>query len=534
MADLNIDWSKLSQPILFFGLPQEFEIADLKKSYKSYIKLYKPDLHPEEFKKIRKAYEELLEEIDAEKYNQILPKAIEENIIKVNLSDETNDKNNDYTLINAFEQKKSHDFDSISSVEESLKAMPLNSKTCLYWASFCDIKSTGRNHFYWLVKGSQYLQSREYSYATFIYQYLKNSTSQDNWIDTLLELSPQIKADIFYTLLAPIYNKLIKELSVEKVIQCLFLCEKKIIYTGDYLEHKQDLYLLILGRGILTEKPEVYNPIVEFLQNYKARLSDEQYNLFEFYLNLIDYVKERKKINNTHGLYQKLHELITTYISVDEEKCRKTILEIKLSFKRDLVFELQFVNEEFNLFSVPLHKVLVFIFDDLSHILSYQELNDQAKIKQADMFNDLISNTYNRSFKYIFCKPILSNFFQISIISLFILAIPLIILFSAFDFNMWLLPIFYIIIIASTFFNKKKIKEFTADFLEKIDHQIYIKIIQKKVFELIFRNELSLSNISLLPDIYKDENKIINAKIVYQRLINEKIYFIHELFIRIK
>jgi curved DNA-binding protein CbpA len=534
MADLNIDWSKLSQPILFFGLPQDFELADLKKSYKSYIKLYKPDLHPEEFKKIRKAYEELLEEIDLERYDEIQPKAIDENIVKINVNDVTKSNQEDYTFVNAFEQKKTSDFNSISAVEDSLKAMPLNSKTCLYWASFSDIKTTERNHFYWLVKGAQYLQPREYSYAAFIYQYLKSTNAQENWLDILLELSPQIKVEIFYSFLAPIFNKLIKEINAEKVIQCLFLCEKKIIYTGDYLEHKQELYLIILGRGVLTEKPEIFGPIVDCVQNYKSRLSDEQYNLFEFYLNLIDYTKERKKINFTHELNQKFDELITNYVSADEEKCRKLILDIKLYFKMNLTFDLQFVNEEFNLFSVPLHKVLVFIFDDLSHILSYQELSDKMKIKQADMFNDLISKTYNRSIKYVFYKPVLANFAQSSIILLAMLIIPLLELFNIFRLNLWPIPIFYITILAGYFLTKKKINIYLANILDKFDYQIYHKKIQKKIFYLIFKKELSLANISLLPDIYKDQNKIINAKIVYQRLIKEKIYFIHELFIRIK
>ena len=71
-------------------------------------------------------------------------------------------------------------------------------------------------------------------------------------------------------------------------------------------------------------------------------------------------------------------------------------------------------------------------------------------------------------------------------------------------------------------------------FAIKIDNKIYLKKVQKSVFELIFKREMLLAHISLLPQIYTEENKIVQGKKVYAYLLNEKFYFIHELFAKLK
>ena len=53
-------WELLpGQPELFFGLESGWEPLDLKRRYSALIKRYKPERFPEEFKRIRAAYEEL-------------------------------------------------------------------------------------------------------------------------------------------------------------------------------------------------------------------------------------------------------------------------------------------------------------------------------------------------------------------------------------------------------------------------------------------------------------------------------------------
>ncbi len=54
------DWHLLPHsPASFFGLPEPFEMRDLKRAYGRLIKKYRPDFHPDEFQKIRAAYEAL-------------------------------------------------------------------------------------------------------------------------------------------------------------------------------------------------------------------------------------------------------------------------------------------------------------------------------------------------------------------------------------------------------------------------------------------------------------------------------------------
>ncbi len=57
---MEVNWSFLPHsPELFFGLPESYTGKDLKRAYTKLIKSYKPERNPEEFTKIRSAYEEL-------------------------------------------------------------------------------------------------------------------------------------------------------------------------------------------------------------------------------------------------------------------------------------------------------------------------------------------------------------------------------------------------------------------------------------------------------------------------------------------
>ncbi|HBN76831.1 MAG TPA: hypothetical protein DD473_13635, partial [Planctomycetaceae bacterium] len=58
----NPDWSLLpSQPQKFFDLEDDFSLRDLKRSYGKLIKKFRPEQSPDEFQKIRMAYERLLQ-----------------------------------------------------------------------------------------------------------------------------------------------------------------------------------------------------------------------------------------------------------------------------------------------------------------------------------------------------------------------------------------------------------------------------------------------------------------------------------------
>ncbi|MEZ6057216.1 MAG: J domain-containing protein [Planctomycetaceae bacterium] len=60
MTDATPQWQLLpSHPQKFFGLNDQFDRKDLKRSYNLFIKQFKPEKHPAEFQRIREAYEQL-------------------------------------------------------------------------------------------------------------------------------------------------------------------------------------------------------------------------------------------------------------------------------------------------------------------------------------------------------------------------------------------------------------------------------------------------------------------------------------------
>lgn len=55
---MNADWSLLPHaPLAFFGLSDAFDRKELKRAYNRLLRQYKPEKHPQEFQRIRAAYE---------------------------------------------------------------------------------------------------------------------------------------------------------------------------------------------------------------------------------------------------------------------------------------------------------------------------------------------------------------------------------------------------------------------------------------------------------------------------------------------
>lgn len=61
MVDPELNWDQLqSNPKKFFGLQDDYDLKDLKRAYNALIRVYKPEQYPNEFQKIRSAYEPML------------------------------------------------------------------------------------------------------------------------------------------------------------------------------------------------------------------------------------------------------------------------------------------------------------------------------------------------------------------------------------------------------------------------------------------------------------------------------------------
>jgi len=56
--DAKVDWSLLPHaPLAFFGLAESFDRKELKRAYNRLLRQFKPEKHPQEFQRIRAAYE---------------------------------------------------------------------------------------------------------------------------------------------------------------------------------------------------------------------------------------------------------------------------------------------------------------------------------------------------------------------------------------------------------------------------------------------------------------------------------------------
>lgn len=504
MSELNIDWSKIVEPIQFFGLQENFEESELKKAYKSYIKVYKPDLFPEEFKKIRKAYEGLLNRLAFNRYE----KEIEEIESSKNISLEIKNETVEVTPPDV-------NLEDLSAIKKYLENAPLNAKTCLSWAVYSDLVPEEKDHFYWLAKGVQFLEANDYYYSSYINLFVKSTKASEDWLPILQSFASSYKAESFYYFLYPIFSQIINDLPAEKVVECLVNCEKKLIYVGDYIQTKIELYLMLLRKCVWECKSASSQHLFDFLISHQSSLHDDQFSELEFNQNLKKFFEFQDPVILQNQLCVHTNQLIYSFVVNDEEKCRVILLEIKKYLEEDLSYDPLYESQLFNEFCDIQCKIVDYIIFEIGHILIFKDFSDKLIINNAIAFNEMVEKTYAKSLTYqafwflriLFCAP---PFF---LIVLYVILLNVLLIVGYF-----LLP-------------KFKIMFLTWEY--KIDEKLYKKKLCRKSFDFIFQNKIMMDQIAVLPQIYADPKKIENTRKLYERMTKIKIYEFHDLFAKI-
>lgn len=99
MLDPNsVNWNLLPHdPVRFFELSSQYDLVELKEKYSQYIKLFKPDLFPDEFRKIRAAFEFLKGNIENPKpsYRKFTNQIPTQTFGSISSDEETSDSDED-------------------------------------------------------------------------------------------------------------------------------------------------------------------------------------------------------------------------------------------------------------------------------------------------------------------------------------------------------------------------------------------------------------------------------------------------------
>lgn len=233
MNDLSSepDWERLrTAPQRFFELADGFDRKDLKRSYNSWIRRFKPETHPEEFQRIRAAYEDLDRRL---RYgNQAEDIGHEPSSAASDRWESSADAVNagsvrELAASDLLERLERETPDAVYlALQENESKSPFDYYALAVLSDICDQPNAARFG-NWLLNG---VEQFPYDHALrhLFYAYSQTRIPREELPHLLIQAAEVIRDDTFYPLTEPMWEQLLRQESLDVFVQTLGECEKHL------------------------------------------------------------------------------------------------------------------------------------------------------------------------------------------------------------------------------------------------------------------------------------------------------------------
>jgi hypothetical protein len=342
-SDLQPRWNLLPHdPVAFFELPDGFDRTELKRRYNRLLRQYKPEKFPEQFQKLRAAFEEL----DAQlRYGQ----AVERPATRVYAWQASD------VLETAAEGRAARA--PVESVREAASAparpqpaarrptiverlgkeppaeiykeltkRPVKSPFEFYaLAVLADVVAPQDPLLFckWLLTGLK-AHPQDPALWRLLHAYFQSTLRDEDVPKVLTAVSKVVTNDRFYFLTEPLWDRLLAAGPFEKFLALLTNCESGL--RDHQIQGKVAFYLHIL-RPALWKAPQAWvDGVMDFLnQNSEFVSGNLEYDL-ELTSRLIQYQRERDKFLNGHPVRDQIDKAIQAFCTADEWEAEHAVV----------------------------------------------------------------------------------------------------------------------------------------------------------------------------------------------------------------
>ncbi len=297
----DANWSLLPhRPIEFFGLAKDFGRSDLKRAYNKLLRIYKPDKFPDEFQRLRAAYEQL---DTALRYGSP-PVTIDPQLQSLWLaqSDVVTTPSEPKTTPSLSEPELPPLDQLLARLDETSPSdlyRELQSKTAGspldYYAlailSDADHPSHEAVFVKWILAGLKKYPN-EPSLLRLLGDYLQSNQIADAAIEeVLVHVSRVITTDRFYFFTERLFDRLVQIVAWDKFEQVLDACRRNI---SDHQVRGQVVFSChLLRRAAWLAPEEKSQQLVDYIEEHAQYLGTGLEYDYEFNTRLLAYVKTR-------------------------------------------------------------------------------------------------------------------------------------------------------------------------------------------------------------------------------------------------
>lgn len=331
----EVDWSLLpSDPSRFFGVEPGFNRKDLKRNYNRLIRHFKPEKFPEEFQKIRAAYEALeqrlrygqsterAEDLSAEYFWPVdhasdLPASSAGNQRPVTTPDGPGEP---VSLRQRVEQEP------LEKVYQDLAAQ--STKTAYEYYALAVIsdllhKQSELLFLRWILRGLQE-HPDEPGLSHLLYEYLRSPIPAEAVETVLTSVAETLRDDAFYVLTEPLWQQLLQSQNFADFRRILDRCTAKV--SNIQIDGKLIFLVELLKGAIWTAPPDWVEETANFIEQNYGRLPPQ----LQFDLDLLDlihrYAALRNNFRESHPLLRRMDQAIQDFFTQGQIRGDQSVL----------------------------------------------------------------------------------------------------------------------------------------------------------------------------------------------------------------
>ena len=435
----EVDWQRLPHdPQAFFGLPEKYDRRHLKRAYGKLIRQFKPETHPEEFQRIRAAYEELETYLRYGETRQQAFNANQEWDIQshrpaterrsASSQSDRQQKNADHpppqTVIELAISDAETTFRSLSAKAERT---PQEHYVVAVLSDLVERQSGHTKFLDYLLAGLSD-HPEDPGLQGLVQQYLRSDVSLQMAPAILEQVAATTRSPSFYRITESLWERLLREQDFAFFRELLTRCESKIQQTES--TSRNVFYVRILRTAVWKAPAEWINKRIDELESQASRLEPFLLQELEFVAMLRDHLMGTSLALRNYEARSRLERFLYLYCTSDGPTATAEMTAELSQIARDAAS----VRAAFPILNdrdeTPLYMLTYLATDDLQQTtgLGFGEINEnQNNVLARALLEDLkptqqtIVNTMNTlSFQYRWLPFIVGIMLSVVLVPIFL------------------------------------------------------------------------------------------------------------------
>lgn len=347
--DAKVDWGLLPQaPLAFFGLTEAFDRKELKRAYNRLLRQFKPEKHPQEFQRIRAAYELLDNQL---RYGAAATPTLEYRWQTDDAVPANQDVSRPPTRSTAFEPPRSPAQDApkpsapplhvrirqepLAGVYRQLAEKHHKLPYDFYaLAVMSDVvhRKDGQQFLRWLLQGlNEHRQDQ--ALLSLLYEYLRGPTPIEFAARLLVAISKTVRTDEFFPLTENLWHRLLRERPFAEFRKTLEACESNLRDVG--IDSRLAFTVEILKAAIWVADADWINRAFALIEENFERVAFQLQNDLDLLDFLRRYISGRPALATAGQLRRQIDEALREFFAGEQASRDRSVLQCQVRIAED-------------------------------------------------------------------------------------------------------------------------------------------------------------------------------------------------------